>query len=306
MLHDNYNNINLFLQCLALCHSVMIESGFEDVLKYQGSSPDEIALVNAARLFKYIFKGRDINNIITLEINGQDFKFEGLNLLEYTSDRKKMSVIIRCPDGKIRLFTKGADTIIRKLIAFNKNQLITTDQHLLDFAHQGLRTLMIAYKEISHQEYEQWNKKYIEAVNNPVMKDQLLPAIFDEIEKDFYLLGSTAINDQLQDEVSETLEILGKAGIKIWMLTGDKMDTAKSIAYSCKLITDEHEIYEINEGISAIDIKNILLKSLEECLKFPSVKYSLIVGMDELNTILKTPVLLDEVIKIFIFSFMNL
>ena len=266
MLHDNFNNIQLYLHCLALCHTVMIEAGVEDQMKYQGSSPDELALVNAARLLKYVFKGRDINNIITLDINGQDFKFECLNVLEYTSERKKMSVVIKCPDGKIRLFTKGADTVIRKLITLNKELVEITDQHLLDFAHSGLRTLMIAYKEIPEHEYNEWNQKYLDAVNNPVMKDKLLPGVFDEIEKDLYLLGATAINDQLQDEVSETLEILSQAGIKIWMLTGDKMDTAKSIAYSCKLLTDDQEIIELREGISAVDIRNILLSGLENCL----------------------------------------
>jgi phospholipid-transporting ATPase len=273
----------------------MIEGGVDNKIKYQGSSPDEIALINAARLLKYIYKGRDINNIITLDINGQDFNYECLNVLEYTSDRKKMSVIIKCPDGKIRLFMKGADNVIRKLITLNTGLIDTTDQHLLEFAHSGLRTLMIAYKEIPDHEYNEWNQKFFDAVNNPVMKDKLLPSVFDEIEKDLYLLGATAINDQLQDNVSETLEILSKAGIKIWMLTGDKMDTAKSIAYSCRLLTENHETIELREGMSQSDIKITLLNWLENCLN-SSGKFSLIVGMDELNIILKNPTLLDEVL----------
>ena len=295
LLHKNHNNINLFIECLSLCNTVMIDSRHTEKIIYQGSSPDEIALVNGARLFGYIFKDRDINNIITLEINKKDIKYECLNILEYTSERKMMSVVVKCPDGKIRLYCKGADLVIRKLINKNKELLEYTDQHMLNFAQEGLRTLMIAYKEIPQNEYIEWNKRFIEVVNNPTKKDKLISKLFEELERDLYILGATGIEDQLQDNVSETIDILNRAGIKIWMLTGDKMDTAKSIAYSCKLLSDDNEIIEIKENSSVDQIKNILFTYMETCMNRPG-KYSLIIGMDELNIILITPAFLDAVI----------
>ena len=165
-LHDNYFNIDLYLQCLALCHTVMIDPKINDKLIYQGSSPDEISLVNAARLFKYIFKGKDVSNQITLEIDGIDLKYECLNVLEYSSERKKMSIIVKCPDGVIRLFTKGADSIIRKNIKLNHQILNVTDDYLHEFANEGLRTLMIAYKEIPQTTYNEWERNYKVIINN--------------------------------------------------------------------------------------------------------------------------------------------
>jgi magnesium-transporting ATPase (P-type) len=159
----NYNNIQLFLQCLVLCNSAMLEheSKQHGRLVYQTSSPDELALVNAARSFGYIFKGRDINNKIFIHLGNEVIEYELLNMIEYSSERKKMSVIVKCPDGKIRLFAKGADSAIRPLISINKNLLNTTDEHLLEFAREGLRTLMIAYKEISPADHQRWNDSYM-------------------------------------------------------------------------------------------------------------------------------------------------
>lgn len=135
----------------------MIDNKVKDKLVYQASSPDESALVNAARYFGHVFTGRDINDNILLEINGQKIQYKLLNILEYSSDRKRMSVIVRCPDNKIRIFIKGADSIIRPRITQNKELLEYTDDCLLDFAKEGLRTLMIAYREVDDNEYERWN-----------------------------------------------------------------------------------------------------------------------------------------------------
>jgi phospholipid-transporting ATPase len=306
--HENYNNIHLFLQCLVLCNSVMLEhdSKQQGKIIYQTSSPDELALVNAARLFGYVFKDRDINNKVHVQIKGQTIEYELLNMIEYSSERKKMSVIAKCPDGKIRLFTKGADSAIRPHISVNKSLLHQTDEQLLNFAREGLRTLMVAYKEIPLAEYQKWNEKYMNAVTHTQNKDALLEELNNDIERNFYLLGATAIEDRLQDDVSDTLEALVSAGIKIWMLTGDKMDTAKSIANSCKLITYEYEVFELIEGSTMQQIRETLVQSLERLTEGNNVtKHSLIVGMDELDIILRFPNLLDLVRIHFNFSFMK-
>jgi phospholipid-transporting ATPase len=294
-LHENYENITLFLECLALCHTVITDAKEEEHgrLVYQASSPDESALVNAARLFKVIFKGRDIENNVTLEVNGKDQIYRVLNLLEYSSERKRMSVVVKCPDGKIRLFTKGADSIVRELITLNKDLVSITDSHLLAFAKEGLRTLMIAYKEVDESEYEKWNKEFMDAVTDPEQKEKLLPPILEKMEKDLYLLGSTAIEDQLQDDVGKTLEIFIKTGIKVWMLTGDKMDTAKSIAFSCKLITHEFNIFEIHEGSTKKEITENIKIALNSLAVDPLNKFALVIGADELNKITQDAILTE-------------
>lgn len=123
----------------------------------------------------------------------------------------------------------------------------------------------------------------------------MLPEIFEKIEQDFYLLGSTAIEDQLQDDVDKTLEIFIKAGIKVWMLTGDKMDTAKSIGFSCKLITHEFNLIELQEGSSESDIEDKLKTTLQSIGEDKTAKYGLIVGMDELTKIMDKNSLIDLV-----------
>lgn len=164
--HDNYRMINLFLTCLATCHTVITDSKSLDKIIYQSSSPDEMALINAARFYKYIFSGRDINNNIFLDVNNKRTTYQLLNLLEYSSERKRMSVILKCPDNKIRLFIKGADSIIKQRVAQNINLITTTDAYLLNYARKGLRTLMVAYKEISQEDYNNWSDEY--RVNNNI------------------------------------------------------------------------------------------------------------------------------------------
>ncbi len=133
-------------------------------------------------------------------------------------------------------------------------------------------------------------------MNNPLEKDNLLPKVFDMIEKDLYLLGSTAIEDQLQDNVDDVLFNFIKIGIKVWVLTGDKTDTAKSIAFSCKLITHEFILLEFKERSNYKDIHDKLTEYLSQVNKEPNKKYALIVSLDEINKILSKPELTERVI----------
>jgi magnesium-transporting ATPase (P-type) len=138
-------------------------------------------------------------------------------------------------------------------------------------------------------------------VSNTTKKDELLAELNNEMERNFYLIGATAIEDQLQDDVGDTLEALIRAGIKIWMLTGDKMDTAKSIAFSCKLITYEFEVFELKENSNLQQINEKLVSSLEKLSEGGAgTKYGIIIGMDELDIILKDKNLLDLVIIVSI------
>ena len=308
---SNFSTINLFFLTLSICHSVITDQNSLPKIIYKSSSPDETAMVNCARYFGYIFSGRDIfNNLYLKDKNGNETQYKILNILEYTSERKKMSVIVECPDKKIRLFSKGADSVISELITENESLIEKTNNHLIKFAKKGLRTLMIAYREISNEEYLIFEREYQNALNNPSQRNTLLKKAYSFIERNYILLGATAIEDKLQDNVSEVLFSFIGAGIKIWVLTGDNMDTAKSIAYSCKLITHDFIILEFPEKSK---LENITLKLKEfskifydntiiknntkyemDNIEIPNrKKYALIISQNELNKITSDKHLLD-------------
>ena len=300
---DQYQKIDLFLLCLALCHSVITDQNALPNICYKSSSPDEAAMVNCARNFGVIFEDRDVyDNIFILKKNkntGKDEKqvYKFLNCLDYSSERKRMAVIVRAPDNKIYLFAKGADSAIGERVTQNKELLDITGEHLIKFARKGLRTLMIAYRELSEEEYNNFDSAFKMAMNNPEKKDILLKDAYALVEKDYFLLGATAIEDKLQDNISDVLFSFIEAGIKIWVLTGDKMDTAKSIAYSCKLLDHSFILFEF-EGINKNDDEQEVYTSIKKNLKKffqiyfehndlkKNSKFGLIVSLNELNIIL--------------------
>ena len=241
--------INEFLTLLSTCHTVIPEVNGQNV-KYQAASPDEGALVQGAADLGYKFiirrpKTVTIENVLTKTQS----EYELLNICEFNSTRKRMSAIFKCPDGEIRLFCKGADTVITERLSQNEPQpfVQSTLRHLEDFAAEGLRTLCIASRIISKQEYESWSKKHYEASTALQDRSEKLDEVAELIEKDLFLLGATAIEDKLQDGVPETIHTLQSAGIKIWVLTGDRQETAINIGMSCKLLSEDMNLLVINE-----------------------------------------------------------
>uniref|UniRef100_A0A3B3TB65 Phospholipid-transporting ATPase n=1 Tax=Paramormyrops kingsleyae TaxID=1676925 RepID=A0A3B3TB65_9TELE len=235
-----------FMTMMALCHTAVPERSGDTII-YQAASPDEGALVRAARNLGFVFTGRTPDSVI-IESLGEEEKYELLNVLEFTSNRKRMSVIMRTPSGKIRLYCKGADTVIYERLAESSRYKEITLKHLEQFATEGLRTLCYAVADISPATYREWLEVYQRAstaLNNRALK---LEESYELIEKNLQLLGATAIEDKLQDKVPETIETLMKADIKIWILTGDKQETAINIGHSCKLLTKNMGLMVINEG----------------------------------------------------------
>nr|XP_060617302.1 phospholipid-transporting ATPase IC isoform X2 [Anolis sagrei ordinatus] len=241
--------IRQFFFLLALCHTVMVDNT-DGELNYQAASPDEGALVTAARNFGFVFLSRT-QNTITISEMGTVKTYDVLAILDFNSDRKRMSVITREPNGAIRLYCKGADTVIYERLHRNDPQKQTTERALDIFASETLRTLCLCYKDISNEEFEAWNKKFMAASVALRNRDEALDKVYEEIEQNLILLGATAIEDKLQDGVPETISKLSKADIKIWVLTGDKKETAENIGFSCELLTDETTIY-YGENISAL------------------------------------------------------
>ncbi|KIJ11589.1 hypothetical protein PAXINDRAFT_157254 [Paxillus involutus ATCC 200175] len=184
---------------------------------------------------------------VFVNIHGQSAEYEILDVCEFNSTRKRMSTVVRTPDGTIKLYCKGADTVI--LERLGKNQLFTekTLAHLEDYATEGLRTLCIAYRDIPAAEYAQWATIYSQAASTINGRSEALDQAAELIEKDLFLLGATAVEDKLQEGVPDTIHTLQMAGIKIWVLTGDRQETAINIGMSCRLIAESMNMVIVNE-----------------------------------------------------------
>uniref|UniRef100_A0A8C3D3E6 Phospholipid-transporting ATPase n=1 Tax=Cairina moschata TaxID=8855 RepID=A0A8C3D3E6_CAIMO len=243
--HPTAVHIQEFLTLLAVCHTVVPERQGNKII-YQASSPDEGALVKGAKKLGYVFTGRTPHSVI-IDALGKEKTFEILNVLEFSSNRKRMSVIVRTPGGQLRLYCKGADNVIFERLSKDSQYMEQTLCHLEYFATEGLRTLCIAYADLSENSYREWLNIYNET--STLLKDraQKLEECYEIIEKDLLLLGATAIEDRLQAGVPETIATLMKAEIKIWILTGDKQETAINIGYSCRLISQSMSLILVNE-----------------------------------------------------------
>ncbi|XVF44122.1 hypothetical protein PTKIN_Ptkin02bG0095200 [Pterospermum kingtungense] len=277
-----------FFRCLAICHTVLPESDESpEKIKYQAASPDEAALVSAAKNFGFFFCRRTPTMIYVRESHVesmgkiQDVSYEILNVLEFNSTRKRQSVVCRYPDGRLVLYCKGADTVIyERLVGGSDDVKNMTKEHLEQFGSSGLRTLCLAYRDLAPDMYESWNEKFIQAKSSLRDREKKLDEVAELIEKDLVLIGATAIEDKLQEGVPNCIETLSRAGIKIWVLTGDKMETAINIAYACNLLNNEMKQFIISSETDAIReveergdqveiarfIKEEVKKQLKRCL----------------------------------------
>lgn len=334
-----------FLLAIALCHTALPERSEDGDIDFQASSPDELALVRAAQDLGLLVINRTTSSITLREqdMNGMDTEkqYEVLDVIEFSSKRKRMSILVRYPDGKIHLLCKGADSVIlprlkqaslaqrksaevRRSIQverdlhrrsqnstprnsfggrpsltirrrssldirpapkrdtleipqFNHSQAslrpsfqrrstdhprqsllddaYTTDDglvftrcftHLDDFATDGLRTLVFAQREVTQDDYTAWKKLYTDASTSLINRQERIEAAGDVIEQGLNLLGATAIEDKLQKGVPETIDRLRRANMKIWMLTGDKRETAINIAHAAKICQPESDLFIID------------------------------------------------------------
>lgn len=375
-----------YILAMALCHTCLPEYKEDGALEFQAASPDELALVRASQELGYLVVKRTTQSI-TLRINqpeGQveDHTYEILDVIEFSSARKRMSIVVRYPDGRIAIICKGADSAIlprlkqatlakkkanevrqsadleremyrrseqqeprnsfggRPSLTVRRNPGITRDRstsrrpqvdrsksfefsrlarrseerprlslatrgvsfdaskgqhflgtpvhhqqpvpdhfdflddpiihddsevftkcfkHLDDFATEGLRTLLYAQKFVSEQEYRTWKKVWDNATTSLVNRQDLIEAAGDMIEQSFDLVGATAIEDKLQKGVPETIDRLRRANIKIWMLTGDKRETAINIAHSARICRPGSDLYILDVSKGSLDSQLIEL-----------------------------------------------
>uniref|UniRef100_A0A8C6YHH1 Phospholipid-transporting ATPase n=1 Tax=Naja naja TaxID=35670 RepID=A0A8C6YHH1_NAJNA len=233
----------LFLRALCLCHTVQVQQKDEidtgtlqpkTTQVYVAASPDEVALL----------QGNFHQFLTTKNIPSLPFKikprYELLNVLDFDCVRRRMSVLVKMPDGKIYLFCKGADSSIFPRVPEAEAQ--RTKVHVEQNAVDGYRTLCVAYKEIPPAAYKVLEAQIKEATVALHNREARMAKVFDDIEKDMRLIGSTAVEDKLQDFAAETIEALHAAGMKIWVLTGDKLETAQATCYASRLFHTNTEL----------------------------------------------------------------
>ncbi|XWS51296.1 hypothetical protein CRYUN_Cryun12cG0164700 [Craigia yunnanensis] len=236
--------IQKFLRLLAICHTAIPEVDEETGrISYEAESPDEAAFVVAARELGFEFYERTQTSISFYELDpvfGKKVErsYKLLNILEFSSSRKRMSVIVRNEEGKLLLLCKGADSVMFERLAKNGREFAEqTKQHIDEYADAGLRTLVLAYREIDDEEYVEFNEQFTEAKNVvSADREEMIEEVAEKIERDLILLGATAVEDKLQNGVPECIDKLAQAGIKLWVLTGDKMETAINIGFACSLL----------------------------------------------------------------------
>ncbi|CEL98109.1 unnamed protein product [Vitrella brassicaformis CCMP3155] len=252
-----------FLLCMALCQDVTPE-GDQGFLIYSGLSPDEVCLVDAARQMGYTF-WRRTDEHLTLQIrHGSKTKeFDLLRLIKFSNSRKRSSVIVRDPDTQIiTLYSKGADDVMLPQCPAHLSHFVPRIEAAVDtYSKLGLRTLCLGCKTIEPSYWEEWRRKAQVAgtILEPKEKDRQLNDLYSEIELGCMLLSATGTEDKIQNGVPECIERLRMANISVWMITGDKLDTAVEIAKSCRLLDMQEMRVDIVDAPNKHQTKAILM-----------------------------------------------
>ncbi|CAD7938390.1 unnamed protein product [Amoebophrya sp. A25] len=274
---------------LAVCHAVVIDP---DSGEYQGSSPDEVALVQGAASVG-IRLTKSLNGEMEVELpaeftggnNPQKRAYKIHEVLEFDSDRKRMSVVVENKfEKKMEILTKGADMTVLPLLNKPISEMSTT--HLHEFAGEGLRTLICAKKTLKNLKpdsndmqkgcwYDGWKQRFNKAATSIENREQKVADVAEEVEKELNYIGITAVEDMLQDGVPDAIATLRSAQIRIWVLTGDKMETAVDIAFSCKLLDKSMTLKKLCNLTDVSDIRDALHDVHDACGKGASVGLAL-------------------------------
>ncbi|KAI9742662.1 MAG: hypothetical protein M1818_003803 [Claussenomyces sp. TS43310] len=296
----------LMLFCMALCHSCVPEISQDGItIDFQSSSPDELALIRAAQAMGVSMRSRDHDSIILSLSTSKDASirtetYKVLNVIDFSNDRRRMSIIVRFPDGKTCIICKGADSVVMERLRLSKSTTETSvrsqrlgeqvDQDgnigavpdgdgqfdlencvssVTRFANESLRTLLYAYRFLDKSEYEEWRVKWDAATASLDGNEEMTEKVAELIEVNFELAGATAVEDKLQPGVPGSIDKLLRANIKVWMLTGDKRETAINIGHSCGLIKENSTILDLSDDnqsgniVDAIESHISSLKSAE-------------------------------------------
>lgn len=222
----------------------------DGTVTYQASSPDEVAIVKWTESVGLRLTFRDRTRIELQTPTGARISFDVLDIFPFTSESKRMGIVVRdAQTGEITFLQKGADVVMAKIVQRND----WLEEETANMAREGLRTLVMARRRLSDQSYNAFREQYHQASVRLDGRNEAMAAVVEQVlEHDLELLGLTGVEDKLQDEVKSTLELLRNAGIKIWMLTGDKIETATCIAISTKLVARNQYIHQVAKRESLV------------------------------------------------------
>ncbi|XP_008329322.1 putative phospholipid-transporting ATPase IIB [Cynoglossus semilaevis] len=289
------SRIHEAVKAIALCHNVTpvyeppanaetetaeADQDFSDDNRtYQASSPDEVALVRWTESVGLILVNRDLTSLQLRTPSGQILSFNILQIFPFTSESKRMGIIVREEStGDITFYMKGADVAMASIVQYND----WLEEECGNMAREGLRTLVVAKKSLSEEQYQDFESRYNQAKLSIHDRGLKVAAVVESLEREMELLCLTGVEDQLQADVRPTLELLRNAGIKIWMLTGDKLETATCIAKSSHLVSRSQDIHVFkpvsNRGEAHLELNAFRRKhdcalvisgdSLEVCLRY--------------------------------------
>ena len=291
--NPNMSNHKQVLDCvilIALCHTAVVQEK-DGKRHYNTASPDELALVNFAKSVGIEFMGVDETDTIELNVMGKTMHYKRLQVFEFDSDRKRMSVVIKNPDGSLSLYSKGADTIMMERMdddVDNAYLMMISNAHIHQFSTEGLRTLVLAQKSLDAESYKKWAQKYELAKAKISGRDEAMEVLQSELETQLKFVGVSAVEDKLQDEVGLTIAKFKEAGIKVWMLTGDKVETAINIGYSCHVLDDQMTHLKLVET-KFEEVSDSLEKMLTQIQSGePCVRYSLVISGEALIHAIKS------------------
>ncbi|KAJ5330809.1 hypothetical protein N7476_000592 [Penicillium atrosanguineum] len=280
---------------LGLCHNVTPTTEEEDgqkVTAYQASSPDEIAIVRYTEEVGLKLSYRDRQNVVLESTHSKQVvvRVRILDIFPFTSDSKRMGIIVQFQqsenaldiDGKqepeIWFYQKGADTVMSSIVAAND----WLDEETANMAREGLRTLVVGRKRLSLSQYQEFSSLYKQASMSFQGRDDGMAKVLSEyLERDLELLGVTGVEDRLQHDVKSSLELMRNAGIKIWMLTGDKVETARCVAISAKLVARGqyiHTVQKCTDKQTAQEALDFLRNKTDCCLLIDGESLNLMLG----------------------------
>lgn len=262
-----------FFVCVCLCNTIFPARDDKNELSFEFESPDELALVKGAAGMGIVLESREQGSVV-LNVRGQRHTFQVLHILPFDADRKRMSVVVRFPDGNVRLLIKGADSSMLPIMTGGAGRQPAADEEeeedideqaaraagspesravsdaVNGFANNGLRVLVMGQRTLSAEEYQEWLQEYWEPVVQsfgPAKTENLHQAI-QVIERHITPVGASGIEDELQEGVPHTITSLLLAGIKVWVLTGDKMETAINIGYTCQLLEPQAPLLKLRSS----------------------------------------------------------
>jgi phospholipid-translocating ATPase len=244
------------ITALGICHNVtpVYEN---DIKEYQASSPDEVALVKFADSLGIKLDSRTQNTMTIINAADKKEEYEILANFPFSSETKRMGILVKhIESNRLIFYLKGAEVVMEEKVQDNSQGFLRENCESL--ASAGLRTLVISQKYLTWEEYETWKRKYEVAKTEMENREEKVRKVIDELEKSMEFLAVTGVEDKLQDDVGEAIESLRNGGVKVWMLTGDKVETATCIAISTGLKTKDDKLFFMKEMKDVNDVKSAL------------------------------------------------